>query len=274
MAKVAESSSSSRWSLAGKTALVTGGTRGIGFAVVEELAELGATIHTCSRNAAQLNERLQEWASKGLKVTGSVCDVSSREQREQLMQKVSSVFDGKLNILINNVGTNIRKPTTDYIPEEYSRIMATNLESAYHLSQLAHPLLKASGVGSTVFVSSISGLVHSSSGSIYGAAKGAVNQLTRNLACEWAKDNIRVNCVAPWYIRTPLVENLLSNKEFLDMVISRTPLQRPGEPKEVSSLVAYFCLPAASYITGQVVAVDGGMTVFGFGLPESSNFSL
>lgn len=274
MAKVAESSSSSRWSLAGKTALVTGGTRGIGLAVVEELAELGATIHTCSRNTAELNERLQEWASKGFKVTGSVCDASSREQREQLMQKVSSVFDGKLNLLINNVGTNIRKPTTDYIPEEYSRIMATNLESAYHLSQLAYPLLKASGVGSIVFVSSVAGLVHLSSGSIYGATKGAVNQLTRNLACEWAKDNIRVNCVAPWYIRTSLVENLLNNKEFLDMVISRTPLQRPGEPKEVSSLVAYFCLPAASYITGQVVAVDGGMTVFGLGLPEGSNFSL
>ncbi|CAI9092488.1 OLC1v1027740C1 [Oldenlandia corymbosa var. corymbosa] len=268
MAKVG--GSSLRWSLSGLTALVTGGTRGIGHAVVEELAEFGATVHTCSRNETELNERLQEWASKGYKVTGSVCDASSREQREQLMEKVSSVFDGKLNILINNVGTNIRKPTANYTADEYSKLMATNLESAYHLCQLAYPLLKASGVGNVVFISSVAGLVHIFSGSIYGATKGAMNQLTKNLACEWAKDNIRVNCVAPWYIRTSLVEHLLSNKEFMDCIKSKTPLGRVGEPKEVSSLVAYLCLPAASYITGQIVAVDGGMTVNGFTLPESS----
>ncbi|KAK4385396.1 Tropinone reductase [Sesamum angolense] len=223
-------SSSSRWSLSGMTALVTGGTRGIGQATVEELAEMGATVYTCSRNEEELNQRLQEWNSKGFRVSGSACDASSREQRVHLMEKVSSVFDGKLNILINNVGTNIRKPTVDYTAEEYSS------------------------------------LVHLFSGSIYGATKGAINQLTKNLACEWAKDNIRVNSVAPWYIKTSLVKSLLENKKFLDNVISRTPLKRPGEPQEVSSLVAFLCLPAASYITGQIIAVDGGMTVNAFPL--------
>ncbi|KAL2227486.1 tropinone reductase homolog At5g06060 [Sesamum indicum] len=259
-------SSNSRWSLSGMTALVTGGTRGIGQATVEELAEMGATVYTCSRNEEELNQRLQEWNSKGFKVSGSVCDASSREERVQLMEKVSSVFNAKLDILINNVGTNIRKPTVDFTAEEYSTIMATNLESSYHLSQLAHPLLKASGTSSIVFISSVAGLVHLFSGSIYGATKGAINQLTKNLACEWAKDNIRVNSVAPWYIKTSLTKSLLENTKFLDNVISRTPLKRPGEPQEVSSLVAFLCLPAASYITGQIIAVDGGMTVNAFPL--------
>ncbi|KAF5766929.1 putative oxidoreductase [Helianthus annuus] len=260
----AASAGSLRWSLAGKTALVTGGTRGIGYAVVEELAALGAAVHTCSRNQSELNQRLQEWSDKGFTVTGSVCDASSRTQRQELLDKVSSIFNGNLNILINNVGINIRKPTIEYTAEEYSTLMATNLESCYHLCQLAHPLLKASGVASIVFISSVGGLVHVNSGSIYGATKGAINQLAKNLACEWAKDNIRVNSVAPWYIKTSLVEHLLSNEQFLDKVVSRTPLKRPGEANEVSSLVAFLCLPAASYITGQTVSVDGGFSVNGF----------
>ncbi|CAH2060161.1 unnamed protein product [Thlaspi arvense] len=259
----------SRWSLGGMTALVTGGSKGLGEAVVEELAMLGARVHTCARDETQLQESLREWQAKGFQVTTSVCDVSSREQREKLIETVSSLFQGKLNILVNNAGTCITKPTTEYTAEDFSFLMATNLESAFHLSQLAHPLLKASGSGSIVLMSSAAGVVHINVGSIYGLTKGAMNQLARNLACEWASDSIRVNSVCPWFISTPLANSYLNDEEVKREVESSTPTGRIGEANEVSSLVAFLCLPAASYITGQAISVDGGATVHGFSFKSS-----
>ncbi|XP_040992198.1 tropinone reductase homolog At5g06060-like isoform X4 [Juglans microcarpa x Juglans regia] len=253
-------STESRWSLEGTTALVTGGTKGIGHAIVEELAHFGAAVHTCSRNEAELNECKHKWEKKGFRVTVSVCDVTSPSERQKLITTVSSLFDGKLNILINNVGTNKMKPTTEYTAEDFSLIMSINFESAYHLSKLSHPLLKALSARSIVFISSVCGVVSVNVGSIYGATKGAMNQLTKNLACEWAKDNIRTNCVAPWFTATPLVEPCLTDDNMFKAIISRTPMGRVGEPKKVSSLVAFLCLLAASFITGQTICVNGGMT--------------
>ncbi|WZZ54681.1 hypothetical protein YC2023_054788 [Brassica napus] len=248
--------SPNRWSLHGMSALVTGGTRGIGRAIVEELVCLGAKVHTCARNETELKDCLRDWNRSGFQVDGSVCDVSDRAQRESLMETVSSLFPGKLHILVNNVGTNIRKPMVDFTPEEFSALLSTNFESVFHLCQLAYPMLKASETGCVVSISSVSGFVSLKNMSVQSATKGAINQLTRNLACEWAKDNIRVNAVAPWYIKTSMVEQVLSNKEYLDEVYSVTPLGRLGEPREVSSAVAFLCLPASSYITGQI-SIDG-----------------
>ncbi|XP_062168139.1 tropinone reductase homolog [Alnus glutinosa] len=264
MAEAEPSFNGQRWSLKGMTALVTGGTRGIGYAIVEELAGFGAAVHICSRNQTEINERVGEWERKGFKVSGSVCDLSSRAEREKLIQTVSSVFDGKLNILVNNAATVRLKEATEHTFEDYSTIMSTNIESPYHLCQLAHPLLKASGVGSIVFISSVAGVIALPYVSGYAASKGAINQITKNFACEWAKDNIRTNTVAPWGVKTTITPPDDPHAKGLGPLIARTPICRLGEPNEISSVVAFLCLPAASYITGQIICVDGGYTVTGF----------
>ncbi|CAM8987248.1 unnamed protein product [Rhodiola kirilowii] len=257
-----------RWSLHGMTALVTGGTKGIGHAIVGELAGFGATVHTCGRSQEELDARLGEWKARGFNVTGSVCDLAIPQQRVQLIESVSSIFGGKLNILVNNAGIFIGRKTEEYTDEEVTKIMDTNFNSVYHLCQMAYPLLKTSGCGNIVFMGSVAGVVSLNIGSIYGASKGAMNHLAKDLACEWAKDNIRSNSIAPWFIRTPIFKNLKVSDEYRDAIENRAPLgRRIGEPEEVAALVAFLCMPASSYITGQVICIDGGMSVDAFRFP-------
>ncbi|KAK1257172.1 hypothetical protein QJS04_geneDACA024921 [Acorus gramineus] len=190
-----------KWSLSGMTALVTGGARSIGHAIVEELVRLGS-VYTCDRDETALTESLRRWKALGHPVTASVCDVTSHAERERLMERVSATFGGKLNILISS----------DHI-------------IVSHFFYL-----------------------------------GALNQIAKNLAFEWAKDNIRVNCVAPGFVDTTLAKQV-ADDELRAGLISKTPLRRAGKAEEISSTVAFLCMPAASYITGQTIFADGGFSL-------------
>ncbi|CAL4979051.1 unnamed protein product [Urochloa decumbens] len=254
-----------RWSLAGARALVTGGSKGIGHAIVEELAGFGARVHTCARNAEELEAARRRWSEKGLAVTVSVCDVSVRSDRESLIAAVKDAFGGELDILVNNAGQSLFKPAAKCSGEDYARVMATNLESCFHLSQLAHLLLLAGGGGGgggvVVNISSVAGFIGLPALAVYSMSKGALNQLTRSLAAEWAPDGIRVNCVAPGGVRTDISSDKTIDPELVKKEMVRLPMGRIAEPEELASMVAFICMPAASYMTGQVICVDGGRTI-------------
>ena len=254
-----------RWRLDGQVALVTGASVGIGRAIAAELLGLGADVMLVARDQGQLDTTRDELQDEfpEAEVLAFAADVSDAEQRREVFDWVEDLGTG-LHVLVNNAGTNDSKPTMDYSDDEWRAIFETNLFSAFELSRFAFPLLSEHASSSIVNVGSVSGLTHVRTGSPYGMSKAALHQLTKNLACEWAEDGVRVNAVAPWYIRTRRTSGKLANPDYLDEVLDRTPMGRIGEPEEVAAAVAFLCLPAASYITGETLAVDGGFLRYGF----------
>lgn len=246
------------WNLQGKKALVTGGTKGIGLAIAKEFLELGAEVLVVARTTESIKGKVKNSANL-FTMDGDVTDATFRKS---LIDRVTLNW-GKLDVLVNNVGTNIRKKFIEYTEEEYRQLFEINLFSMVEISRLSYALLKKSNDASVINISSVAGSFDVQTGPPYGMTKAAIIQLTKHLAAEWAIDNIRVNCVSPWYIETPLTEAVLAQPERLKKILERTPLNRVGKPEEVANLVTYLAMDKASYITGQNIMIDGGMSVKG-----------
>ncbi len=253
------------WQLHGHTALVTGASRGIGLATARELAALGANLLLVSRDADRLEHIRVELADdfSACQILAFGADLTEPEERLAVFDWIHDL-DTPLSLLVNNVGGNQPAATVDYVEDDVQRIFEQNLFSALSMCRLAHPQLAQHAHAAIVNVGSVAGITHVRTGSAYGMSKAALHQLTRNLAVEWAVDGIRVNAVAPWYIRTQRSEPALADADYLEEVLERTPLKRIGEPEEIAAAIAFLCLPAASYITGQILAVDGGLLSYGF----------
>ncbi|MCW5911972.1 MAG: SDR family oxidoreductase [Cyclobacteriaceae bacterium] len=246
------------WTLQGKKALITGGTKGIGLAIAREFLESGAEVLVVARNTKTIQGKVKNSAN----LFTHEGDLSNPDFRNRLTQKIYENW-GRLDILVNNVGTNLRKKFTDYTDAEIRQLFETNLFSMVQLTHLCHTLLKKSGHASVINIASVAGMVDVQSGPPYGMTKAAIIQLTKHLAAEWSADHIRVNAISPWYIETPLAQPVLSQQDRLEKIISRTPMGRVGKPEEVASLAAYLAMDKSSYITGQNIAVDGGFSVKG-----------
>ena len=247
----------SAWHLEGKKALVTGGSKGIGRAIVEEFLALGAQVLLTARDEKQVDATLSELKSPAVHALPG--DVSRADDRHQLASWIQSHW-GRLDILVNNAGINIRKPSADYTPEEITRVLDIDLLGPFELCRTLLPLLRQSQGASIINVSSVAGSYDVNTGAPYGMAKAGLIQLSRNLAVEWASHHIRVNTVSPWFTATPLTEGVFANPQRLEAITSGTPLRRVAQSPEIAAAVAFLAMDKSSYITGQNITIDGGVT--------------
>ena len=246
--------------LDGKAAIVTGGTRGIGYEIVKKFLEAGAKValfgsrkETVDKALGQIKEEMPQ-----AEVIGLYPALGEYQEVEKAIQEVQSAF-GHIDILVNNAGISAREPIYEYSPEEFDKIMTLNVNAVFHCIRATVPFMKAQGSGSIINMSSMVSIYGQPAGCGYPASKFAVNGLTKSLARELGKDQIRVNAVAPGVTRTDMVAAL--PPEMVQRISSTIPLGRVGEPEEVANAALFLASDLASYVTGTILSVDGATQV-------------
>ena len=250
------------FNLTGKTALVTGGSRGLGLEMATALGEAGASVVITARRDQWLKPAEEELRAKGLRVLAVVCDVSNPDQVNAAVHAAVDRF-GRLDILINNAGISWGEPIETMPLEKWRQVFETNAVGCFLMSQAAgNEMLRLGHGGSIVNIASVAGITGLGADVLdavgYSASKGAIVTLTRDLAVKWAKRGIRVNAIAPGFFDTRLSHGLLEKTQA--RIEASTPMGRIGRPGELGGVAVFLASPAASYITGQVLAVDGGLT--------------
>ena len=247
--------------LTGKTAIVTGSSRGIGRSIAETMAEMGARVVVSSRKAEAC-----EPVAAGIREAGGdaiviPCNISRRNEVEALVEGAARQL-GPIDILVCNAAVNpVYGPLASLTDDAFDKIMGANVKSNLWLCNLVIPGMAERGGGAVVIVSSIAGLRGTEMIGAYGISKAADFALARNLALEWGPKNVRVNCIAPGLVKTDFARALWEDTPSVERRNAMTPLRRIGEPHEIGGVAAFLASPAASFITGQVIVADGGVTI-------------
>jgi 2-deoxy-D-gluconate 3-dehydrogenase len=248
----------SAFDLTGRVALVTGGNGGIGLGMARGLAEAGASLLIAARNAAKLAAAEAELRAIGAPVSATVVDVLDAASIRTMATRAVEHF-GRIDVLITNAGTNIRKPPEEYSLEEWSSVLDINLRGTFLCAQAVHPHMQRGGGGKIITIGSMTSLFGASFAAPYSASKGGTVQLTKALATAWAKDNIQVNAVLPGWIDTELTERARREVSGLhERVEARTPMRRWGKPEDLAGIAVFLASRASDFVTGTAIPVDGG----------------
>jgi 2-dehydro-3-deoxy-D-gluconate 5-dehydrogenase len=251
------------YDLTGRVAIVTGGNGGIGLGMAEGLAAAGADVVLAGRNAEKARSALEGLQGHGRRCAFIAADVTQAASCRDLVAETVSRF-GRLDILINNAGTSVRKMPQDYTEAEWHHVLDTNLTGAFLCSQAAYPAMKRAGGGKMINIGSMMSLFGAPYATPYAASKGGIVQMTRALATAWARDNIQVNAVLPGWIDTELTRAARRQVEGLhDRVEARTPAGRWGVPADMAGIAVFLASGGADFITGAAIPVDGGYSITG-----------
>jgi gluconate 5-dehydrogenase len=246
--------------LSGKVALVTGAYRGLGFAIAQGLARAGASVVLNGRRIEAVEPAARALTAQSLKASTAIFDVTDREAVRAAVAAIESEH-GRIDVLVNNAGIQRRGALSDFSQQDWDDIIATNLTAPFVVSQAVLPGMIARKSGKIVHIASLMSELARPSVVPYTAAKGGVRQLTRGMAVELAPHNIQVNAIAPGYFATEMNRALIDNAEFNAWVCKRTPAGRWGQPDELAGTAVFLASSASNYITGQLLIVDGGMSV-------------